>query len=263
MKHSPFFTAAAAAAMAVVFTFCGSSSENDKKTGGEVNRTELITAEAEAVEAGCDTTEECARARFKMPMLRGGDPKVTERINSDVEAVVREHIKSRLPEPMAMGTFSDLAEAFVEGYTLFAAEFPDNPAKWFFEIDGDSSAVGEEYFTLRLRFDEYMGGAHPNSFTLLQTYRLSDGELVDVRDAVDEDDLRERAEAAFRQKYELEAGQSLNDAGFMFEDGVFILPENMALTEDGILLIYNPYEVASYDLGYTVLRLPLEAKPAA
>lgn len=256
MKLSPFLTAAAAIAMAALFTFCGSSSENENQSSVDPEPVKLIITEVMAVEEGCDTTSECTRARFRMPVIDGGTPEVTNRINNDVEAVIREHIKSRLPEPMAMGSFSELADAFLEGYSLFASEFPDNPGKWFFEIQGDSSVLGEEYFMLRLRFDEFMGGAHPNSFTLLQNYRLEDGVQVNVGDIVDLEELKVRAEAAFRQKHEIGEGQSLNDGGLMFEDDVFVLPENMAIANEEILLIYNPYEVASYSTGYTIIRLP-------
>ncbi|MCA1751352.1 MAG: DUF3298 and DUF4163 domain-containing protein [Flavobacteriales bacterium] len=263
MKHSPFLTLVAATAMTALLTFCGSNSESDNASTVEREPLELTNTQAKATEAGCDTIDDCALAYFRLPLLKGGEPEVTERINSDVEAVIREHIKARLPEPMAMGSYTELAEAFIDGYSLFANEFPDNPAKWYFEINGDSSSVDEEYFMLRLKFDEFMGGAHPNSFVLLQNYRLSDGELVDVRGVVDEDDLSMRAETAFRRKHRLNSKESLNDAGFMFEDDEFNLPENMAISNNRILLIYNPYEVASYSTGYTVLRLPLEEKQPA
>ena len=69
------------------------------------------------------------------------------------------------------------------------------------------------------------------------------------------------AESAFREKHKLTPDTSLNDGGFLFPDGDFILPENMAVNEQGILLIYNPYEVAAYALGRTVLLLPFPENP--
>jgi hypothetical protein len=118
--------------------------------------------------------------------------------------------------------------------------------------------LADSIFTLRLDFDDYMGGAHPNSYTYLKTYRLQDGKELDLNAILSEGELLKRAEAAFREKHELSADADLNEAGFMFENNTFSLPENMALVKGGILLHYNPYEVASYAQGETEIVIELE-----
>lgn len=221
----------------------------------------LTFAEAYAQEPDCgkDATD-CTYARLKVPVLSAGDPETAGRINADVDALVRAYLKERLPEPMAMGTLDDLAEKFTEGYTLYTMEFPDNPGKWYFEARGDSSALLDDYFVLHLTFDEYMGGAHPNAHTVLKNYSLADGKAVPIEELTDADALRKRAEKAFRWQFGLKRGDDLNDRGFMFEGGVFTLPENIALTPRGYLLIYNPYEVSSYAEGEIRILLPYEKK---
>jgi hypothetical protein len=42
----------------------------------------------------------------------------------------------------------------------------------------------------------------------------------------------------------------------MFEDDTFQLPQNLFYTDKGLLLFYNPYEVASYADGTKELLLP-------
>lgn len=222
---------------------------------------ELDVQTVEARDKSCQG-KECTYALFKTPLLKGGNDTARERINSDVDAIMRESIKARLPEPTAMGTYESLAESFLEGFELFRMEFPENATPWHLQINGSKSALGEEYFVLRLEISEFMGGAHANYYTLLQTYTLKDGAMIDVRDVVDEATLTMQAEQAFREKHGLGPGDSLNDKGFMFPDGTFILPENMAITDRGILLIYNPYEVASYALGVTELVLQISHEPA-
>ena len=44
----------------------------------------------------------------------------------------------------------------------------------------------------------------------------------------------------------------------MFEDELFKLPETMGFTKNGLQLIYNRYEVASYSDGPVVLTLPYD-----
>ncbi|TFG74190.1 MAG: DUF3298 domain-containing protein, partial [Flavobacteriales bacterium] len=47
----------------------------------------------------------------------------------------------------------------------------------------------------------------------------------------------------------------INQTGLMFEQDTFYLPENIGFTKDGLQLLYNPYEVASYADGTIVLTL--------
>ena len=38
----------------------------------------------------------------------------------------------------------------------------------------------------------------------------------------------------------------------------FQLPENIGFNEEGVILLYNVYEIASYNQGYTEFVIPLE-----
>jgi len=66
------------------------------------------------------------------------------------------------------------------------------------------------------------------------------------------------AETAFRKKYEIPADVNINNTGFWFEDDKFHLPETVGFTADSLLLLYNPYEIASYAAGAVTLNIPLE-----
>ena len=63
------------------------------------------------------------------------------------------------------------------------------------------------------------------------------------------------AEAKFREQEAIPKGESINHTGLMFEKDSFYLPENIGFTKDGLKLLYNPYEVASYDDGTIELVL--------
>src|SRR5690606_11666613 len=52
------------------------------------------------------------------------------------------------------------------------------------------------------------------------------------------------------------ATESINSTGFMFENDVFYLPRNIGFTDDGLLLVYERYEVASYADGPIRLTFP-------
>jgi hypothetical protein len=102
-----------------------------------------------------------------------------------------------------------------------------------------------------------MGGAHGNTAKLVQSYSLKDGMAIDLVERYGEK-LKALAEVKFREYHSLSADESLNDAGFIFPEEGFILPENIGYSVKGITLFYNPYEVAPYSTGSTILEIYME-----
>lgn len=249
-------------AIAITAVSCDSP-KSEKNTGDE----QAKTAETEQFEMDIevfsdeekDCSEECSYIELKIPVLKNGDTDVSSRINEYVDSYVRETVKTRLPEPIGNASFEMMCASFLEGYELFKLEFPDSPQSWFLELNGDSSILADDYFTAHLMSYEYMGGAHPNTYTHLKSFDLETGNAIDLEKKYGRDKLLTLAEAKFREAHSLLETDDLNDAGFLFEDGVFHLPENMGLTPKGVLLIYNSYEVASYAEGATIITIPYAA----
>lgn len=211
-----------------------------------------------AMEGNCKS-DDCTHILLEIPVLKGGDPKVSEAINNFTQDEIREAVKARLPEPQGNIPIDVMCESFIEGYKLFLLEFPDSEQKWYLEILGDSSIIGDDYYTLMLRHSEYLGGAHGTAFTRLQSFDLKTGNQIDFAGRFDMRVVGKEAEKRFREANKLTPEADLNDAGFLFKDGKFTLPENMGLTPDGLLLIYNSYEVASFAQGATRILIPYAA----
>ena len=201
-------------------------------------------------EADCKS-ENCTYIELQVPVLSGGNEIAIEKINGYINGQYHEAVKSRLAEPLGNAPLEAMCASFIEGYELFVLEFPDSNQKWYFEMDGSKSVVEDDYFTLILEQNEYLGGAHPAAFTQLNSFDISNGNMIDVVERFGKKKLTEIAERYFREINNLTSDQNLNDAGFMFENGKFVLPENMALIAEGILMVYNSYEVASYAQGET------------
>ena len=77
------------------------------------------------------------------------------------------------------------------------------------------------------------------------------------------DILTRIAEAEFRRARKIAPYDSLKEKGFEFEgDARFALPTNFALTNQGLRLYYNTYEVAPYVMGPTDITVPLDTVSA-
>jgi len=241
-------------AISSILFSCGSSNSEEKST----TKTQPWSLEFNSLrksEADC-TGDTCTYIELSIPVLSGGSVDARSRINEYVDATFREALKSRLPEPNSMAPFPDLAESFLEGYKLFNMEFPESDAAWYLELKGDSSILTDEYFTAIVKDNDFMGGAHPNSYTTIQSFDLEDGKRIDILSRYDSASVYQMAEAEFRTIHQIPDSIGLNDAGMMFENGNFALPENMGLSPNGLLLYYNSYEVASYATGPTKIHIP-------
>jgi len=243
--------------LVLVLVACGNETENTtEKNSHKAVTYELYFQEYSDKEANCKG-EECTEVKIVLPQLQGGDSLIASVINKKIEDRYRQLIKSRLPEPRSTGSWESLAAGFIEGFELFKMEFPDDPTSWYLYLDGEESVlVGDTIFTAIVNDSEFMGGAHGNTATLVESYHLENGFRIDFVERYG-DKLKELAEEKFRAHHGISAVEPLNDAGFIFPEEGFILPDNIGYTSKGLVLIYNPYEVAPYSTGATVLTIPL------
>ena len=115
----------------------------------------------------------------------------------------------------------------------------------------------ENLVTLKLNSYSFTGGAHGyGSTTYLNFDKKSGKELENAQLFDDFEGFIEFAETQFRKQEEIPQDQNINTTGFMFEGDNFHLSNNMGYTSEGLQLIYNQYEVASYADGPISLVLP-------
>lgn len=113
---------------------------------------------------------------------------------------------------------------------------------------------------LSFRYEEKLsaGGAHDLSTVLYASYSLDRIDRLSMADLFVEGaarQLNELGEKRFREQRGIAAGRSLADAGFDFPGGVFRLSSNFAVTGDGMVFRYNPYDIGPFTLGETEVLL--------
>jgi hypothetical protein len=157
---------------------------------------------------------------------------------------------------------NNIEEAIVSfglAYQELKTQFPDEQMGWEAEIVGEISYEDDRLISLKINTYTFTGGAHGFSFLRFLNFDKVAGIERDAQDFfIDQEGLTNLAEIEFRKLYELPASSGINDTGFMFEGDVFYLPENIGFSDQGVELIYNTYEVASYADG--VIHIPLSWK---
>ena len=209
---------------------------------------------------GCEQdSNQCARVSAVYPLAVAGPEEAARRINDTIGMYLRISLAVFAPAPEDIPESLDsIADNFLKEYETVMAEEDGLGQAWSVELDGQVLYQSENLVSVELNTYSYAGGAHPNSFVYLINFDAVTGKALHLNDIVrDTARLRELAEVHFREARELGVDESLSDAGFFWGES-FALPENYALTEEGLYFYYNPYEIAAYVVGPTSFTISRE-----
>ena len=196
----------------------------------------------------------CAEISIEVPEAIS-NRKISETINN----AIREEVISILSfdEEKSVTDIPAALISFNQGYEDLKTLFPDESIPWEAWIKGKIAFENKDLVTIELSSYIFTGGAHGYgsrrflNFDKNKAMELSSDELFN-----NQQKFLDFAESQFRLKQNIPEGVSINSTGFMFERDTFYLPENIGFTQDGLILLYNPYEVASYADGTIELTLP-------
>jgi hypothetical protein len=146
---------------------------------------------------------------------------------------------------------------FILDFQNFKNDFPESEAGYEVEISQLVLSQTKGLLVLETDFYIFTGGAHGYGATRYANFDIASGELLYKNDLFsDLEAFRDFAEKEFRKKYKIPEGESINSKGFFFENDKFALPENIAVTNNRVILVYNRYEAASYAEGELKLSFP-------
>ena len=147
---------------------------------------------------------------------------------------------------------------FNNEYLQFTSDYPeDSEPVWELSIETELTYQSEEIITIAISTYEFKGGAHGNDQIKLLNLDAKTGKALHLSSIINDiDGFTTLAESQFMASLENNKDH-LNIENFFFGKP-FQLPENIGFSEEGIILIYNVYEVASYDMGYTEFMISFE-----
>ncbi|MAU17722.1 MAG: hypothetical protein CMH46_19520 [Muricauda sp.] len=200
-----------------------------------------------------ENCKDCPQIEINIPNALDDSP-VSEAINRSV----REEIISILSftEDENIDNVDKALQSFTSSYKELKAKFPDE-IPWEATIDGEVVYEDENIITLMLNSYSFTGGAHGYASTSFLNFDKRQGTELENWELFDDlEGFEDFAETKFRIQEKIPQNKNINSTGFMFEGDSFHLSENLGYTQEGLQLIYNQYEVASYADGPIVLTLP-------
>jgi len=131
---------------------------------------------------------------------------------------------------------------------------------WTLERRAAVRFANDSVITIEITNQGYLGGAHSFQEKSVLTFDARDGHRFALQELIADDTrpmLRTIAEAELRRVRDIPPGRSLSEHGFFVQSGEpFQIAENFGIVENGLLLHYNPYDIAPYVMGPTDLVLP-------
>lgn len=217
---------------------------------------------------GCATdSSTCAKVSINYPEAVDGEAALRDSVNLFVQEKLRNLALDFNPDAALSGGTNAaefLASFFLSQHEQLtddfadSAEMPASVARWELEVKGEPLLNSGKATSLQLQVYYYTGGAHPNHYRVLQSFGPNGAKLAVSDIVTDTLALMQLAEQEFRKVKEVVGDKPLADAGLFIEGDLLPLPQNVALTPDGLMLYYNPYEIGPWAFGDTEVLLRYE-----
>ncbi|MGB5359445.1 MAG: DUF3298 domain-containing protein [Eudoraea sp.] len=198
--------------------------------------------------------KECPEVFIEVPRALGNN-----KLAKSINRTLKEEIISKLTfdDKINAETIEEAIDSFTNGYFELKKIYPDETIGWKAKINGMVTYEDKEFLTIELKSYLFTGGAHGYGSTNFLNFSKKRGQEMDDWELFkDKEGFKQYAETQFRLQQDIPANTPINSTGFMFEKDSFYLPENIGFTENGLKLLYNQYEVASYADGPIELTLP-------
>ena len=215
------------------------------------NENRLIFEPVVYDESGC---AECPEIKITIPRALN-----TSKIDKSINAALREEVVSLLTfdNNVEANDIETAIQSFEEEFSDLRQRYPEETTSWEAQILGEIAYEDEFLLTIRLNSYLFTGGAHGYSTVRFLNFNKKKGsELENWELFENSDQFKNFAETKFRIQEGIPEGTAINSTGFMFDTNEFYLPENIGFTEEGLQILFEEYEVASYADGPIILTLP-------
>jgi len=241
--------------LAIFFMFNCGEYQGQTSQLKEINYEQIEIFEKE----GCDdpNSDYCAEIIIGYPVFSIPEKK---KIENKINSFVKNEMLIPIFDGNVIDSFDELVNSFFDEYRQFKTDVQDSYQQWYIERNGTVKFFNNDFISLTFSEQTYLGGAHPNSYTMFAVLDLKSGNHITLEDIfIDgyKPILNGIAEKEFRKLKEIGKRESLDEAGFWFDDDRFSINDNFAINDDGLIFYYNNYEITAYANGPTELVIPL------
>ena len=198
----------------------------------------------------------CSYSKIEYPVFTDSTKsKLNDLIHQKIVAIASEYVGEDAPG----GTLEHIAQLFIYDYEEFKVDFPEYNFGWYLNVKAEIIYETDHIISLSIIDEAFTGGAHPNSSTAYFVIDASTNKELSTTDIIsDMAQFKKLLEEEFRKVKNMNENQSFADVGFYLNEDDFLINNNIGITEESVIVHFNPYEIAPYSEGATTLELNRE-----
>ncbi len=178
-----------------------------------------------------------------------GNKDISNLINSEIQRVAIAALHIGDPDNITSASIKESITAFSQEFESFKNDFPEANQLWEAQIDGDVMFESKDIISIAITSYTNTGGAHGNLTISILNFNAKTGERITNTQLF-------KNEAAFKSVAKTYFNNAVKDKTLLFSDQTFTLPANIGYSEDGLILLYNTYEIAPYSSGIIEFTIP-------
>lgn len=236
----------------VAMISCTSKPGNQEKVAKTSLSFRLETLEKESC-----VGENCAKLRLSWPVASGG--KAADKINQ----AIGDKMILLMQTGESIAPLDTMISEYFRSFESFKEEMPDSYGGWEIEATAEVSYISDSTLSVYFTQNSFLGGAHPNSMVSFLNFDPKTGNaLVDNQLIREETNFLNLSEKKFTEYHQVAKGVNLVDDGrFFLPETGFFLANAMGFKDEKFWVIYVPYEIGPYAMGYTELEFTREEIP--
>lgn len=171
--------------------------------------------------------------------------------------LINKHIRRKICHDLGGGKsyvrcdLDSLMEGFINEYKQFKSAFPDTKQHWYFSEKISINRLTKSFLCMTIEQNTYRGGAHGLSTRHYLNFNIADGSKLKLADILKEN-YQQALPDLLNRAFEQQVAQPADSGNITATTAFKELPEpseNFALTDEGLLFHYNPYELGPYSAG--------------
>ncbi|MBD0831431.1 DUF3298 and DUF4163 domain-containing protein [Aestuariibaculum sediminum] len=183
--------------------------------------------------------------------LAEGHSKATNTINNEIKRVVSLALKIDENKTDTDNSIEQSINLFNKEYNKFSNDFPNVIQPWEAQIDGEIVFQSNDIICVSITSYKNTGGAHGLLYITFLNFDVKTGERLNPEDIF-------KSNKDFKSLAELYFNKTIKDQNLLLEPDNFKLPQNIGFNDQGLILLYNTYEIAPYSAGIIEYLIPAD-----
>ncbi|WP_282122784.1 DUF3298 and DUF4163 domain-containing protein [Algibacter mikhailovii] len=181
-----------------------------------------------------------------------GNAEITKKINTSLEAKIQAFLNTSQSNENSGKSINNSIDAFNNEFKDFKSSFPESQQIWEAQFDGEVLYQSNDIISIALTSYVNTGGAHGMLTVSFLNFNPNTGDILGNTELINDTQGFKKAALPFLLK------SVENKDTDIKQNTEFPMPENMAYSTSGFILLYNPYEIAPYSSGLIECTIPYE-----